>query len=144
VAPTGKRDAPRKRGDKLQPNDPASQFDPSGEGEAKDPAGKLVQVRAWKQMHIRDADWLTLCVIRVERPQAADIKRDPRISWFVWIGDEHADLIQVALCCLYHDCHNISKFTNYEARSFDKEFILHETSQKNLAFLTRHVTIVSS
>jgi hypothetical protein len=48
-------------------------------------------------MQIRDADWLTLCVIQVERPQATDTKRDPRISWFVWIGDEDADLVLVAL-----------------------------------------------
>ena len=112
--PTGKRGAPRKRGDKLQPNEPASQFDPAGEGEAKDPAGKLVRVRFWKQMHIRDADWLTLCVIQVERPQAADTKRDPRMSWFVWIGDADADLVQVALCYVH-------RFSQEHGYRFDKQ-----------------------
>lgn len=96
--PTGKRGAPRKRGDKLQPNDRASQFDPSGDQEVLDHAGKPVRVRFWRQMRVKEADWLTVCVIQVERPQAADTKRDPRISWFVWIGEEQADLVSVALC----------------------------------------------
>lgn len=115
--PTGKRGAPRKRGEKLQPNDPASQFDPSGEGEALDPVGKPVRVRFWKQMHIRDADWLTLCVIRVERPQAADTKRDPRISWFVWIGDEQADLVTVGQCYVH-------RFSQEHGYRFDKQSLL--------------------
>jgi hypothetical protein len=51
--PTGKRGAPRKRGGKLQPNDPASQFDPDGDQEALDPAGKPVRVRFWKQMRLK-------------------------------------------------------------------------------------------
>ncbi len=112
--PTGQRGAPRKRGDKLQPNDPVSQFDPSGEGEALDHTGKLVRVRFWKQMRLKDADWLTLCVIRVERPQAADTKRDPRISWFVWIGDEQADLVSVGLCYLH-------RFSQEHGYRFDKQ-----------------------
>jgi hypothetical protein len=32
-------------------------------------------------------------VIRVEHPQAKRTKRDPRLSWFVWIGDASADLL---------------------------------------------------
>jgi hypothetical protein len=115
--PTGKRGAPRKRGDKLQPNDPASQFDPSGEGETLDPTGKLVRVRFWRQMRLKDADWLTLCVIRVERPQAADSKRDPRLSWFVWIGDSDADLIAVALCYVH-------RFSQEHGYRFDKQSLL--------------------
>src|SRR5579885_156606 len=112
--PTGKRGAPRKRGDKLQPNDLASQFDPSGEGEGLDPAGKPVRVRFWRQMSVKDADWLRLSVIRVERPQAADTKRDPRISWFVWIGDEQADLVTVGQSYIH-------RFSQEHGYRFDKQ-----------------------
>lgn len=112
--PTGKRGAPRKRGNKLQPNEPTSQGDPTGEGEAKDPAGALVRVRFWKQMQLREVDWLPLCVIQVERPHAADTKRDPRISWFVWIGDADADLVQVALCYVH-------RFSQEHGYRFDKQ-----------------------
>jgi hypothetical protein len=38
-----------------------------------------------------------LTVIRVVRPHASDKERDPRVSWFVWIGDQEADLAQMAL-----------------------------------------------
>jgi hypothetical protein len=117
--PTGKRGAPRKRGDKLQPNDPASHFAPSGEGEVKDPAGRLVRVRFWKQMRLKDANWLELCVIQVERPQAADTKRDPRISWFVWTGDAEADLVQVALYYLH-------RFSQEHGYRFDKQSLFWE------------------
>ena len=113
-APTGKRGAPRKWGDKLQPNDPASQFDPSGEAEGLDPAGKLVRVRFWRQMRLKDADWLRVGVIRVERPQAADTRRDPRVSWFVWIGEESADLVAVALCYVH-------RFSQEHGYRFDKQ-----------------------
>ncbi|HEU5378357.1 MAG TPA: transposase [Ktedonobacteraceae bacterium] len=112
--PTGKRGAPRKRGDKLQPNDLASQFDPDGEGETLDPAGKPIRVRYWKQMRLKDADWLTTCVLRVERPQAADTKRDPRISWFVWIGDDQADLLMVGQCYIH-------RFRQEHGYRFDKQ-----------------------
>lgn len=112
--PTGKRGAPHKRGDKLQPNDPASQFDPSGEAEVLDPTGKLIRVRFWRHLRVKDADWLTLCVIRVQRPQAADTKRDPRISWFVWIGDANTDLTQVALCYVH-------RFSQEHGYRFDKQ-----------------------
>src|SRR6266568_7160908 len=61
-----------------------------------------------------DADWLTLCVIRVERPQVADTKRDPRISWFVWIGDADTDLVQVALCYVH-------RFSQEHGYRFDKQ-----------------------
>jgi hypothetical protein len=86
-----------KWGDTLQPNDPASQFDPSGEAEALEPAGNLVRVRFWNQMRLKDADWLTLIVIRVERHRAADTKRDPCIGWFVWLVADHADLVMVSI-----------------------------------------------
>ena len=79
-----------------------------------DPAGKPIRVRFWKQMCVKVADWLTLCVIRVERPQAADTKRDPRISWFVWIGDEQADLVTVGQSYVH-------RFSQEHGYRFDKQ-----------------------
>jgi hypothetical protein len=116
-APTGKRGAPRKHGEKLQPNQLGSQGDPSGERETDDLAGKPVCVRFWKQMHLRDAAWLEVRVIRVERPQAAGTQRDPRVSWFVWIGNAHVDLVHVAL--LY-----VHRFRQEHGYRFDKQSLL--------------------
>lgn len=80
--PTGKRGAPRKRGEKLQPKDPATHAYPRGVFEGQDHAGKPVRVTWWQELTLKDADWLPLTVIQVERPQAANSKRDPRTSWF--------------------------------------------------------------
>ncbi|HVB24528.1 MAG TPA: transposase [Ktedonobacteraceae bacterium] len=117
--PTGKRGAPRKRGDKLQPHDPTTHTAPSGQWQGQDHAGKLVQVVWWQQMTLKDADWLPLTVIRVDRPQAAKTKRDPRSSWFVWIGDQQAAIAVVALCYIH-------RFSHEHDYRFDKQSLLWE------------------
>lgn len=96
-APMGLRGAPRKRGAKWQPKDPTTQSDPSGEIERRDVLGKDVRVRSWRDLRLKEADWLPLTVIRVERPAALGTERDPRLSWFVWIGDQQADPAEGAL-----------------------------------------------
>ena len=118
-APTGKRGAPRKRGDKLQPHDPATHAAPSGQWHGQDHAGKPVQVTWWQQMTLKDADWLPLTVIRMERPQAANTTRDPRSSWFVWIGDQQASIAVVALCYVH-------RFSQEHGYRFDKQSLLWE------------------
>jgi hypothetical protein len=65
-------------------------------------------------MRLKGVGWLTVCVIRVERPQAADTKRDPRMSWFVWMGDEQADLVFVAMCYVH-------RFSQEHGYRFDKQ-----------------------
>ena len=54
-----------------------------------------------------------MCVIRLERLQAADTKRDPRVSWFVWIADDQVDLVEVALCYVH-------RFSEEHGYRFDK------------------------
>lgn len=115
--PTGKRGAPRKRGDTLQPNDPATHAAPSGQWQGQDDAGKPVHVTWWQQLTLKDADWLALTVIRVERLQAANTQRDPRSSWFVWLGDQHAAMAEVALCYVH-------RFSQEHGYRFDKQSLL--------------------
>ncbi len=57
---------------------------------------------------------MALSVIRVERPQAADTKHDPRISWFVWIGKQDVDLVTVALSYVH-------RFSQEHGYRFDKQ-----------------------
>jgi len=48
-------------------------------------------------MHVKSARWLDLTIIQVIRPQALGSERDPRISWFVYIGqDPQEGIAQVA------------------------------------------------
>jgi hypothetical protein len=95
--PTGKRGGPRKDGDKLQPEDPATHGSPDGIWEGQDANARLIQLRWWKKMHVKDARWLEVTAIQVVRPHATNTERDPRVSWLVWIGDQQADLVQIAL-----------------------------------------------
>jgi hypothetical protein len=96
-APTGLRGAPRKRGAKWQPTDPTTQSDPSGDVERRDVLGNVVRVRSWRDLRLKEADWLPLTVIRVERPAALGTERDPCLRWCVWIGDQQADPAEGAL-----------------------------------------------
>jgi hypothetical protein len=48
-------------------------------------------------MHVKEARWLEVTVIEVVRSQATNSERDPRVSWFVWIGDQQADLVPMVL-----------------------------------------------
>ncbi len=69
-------------------------------------------------MHVKQARWLNLTIIQVIRPQAANSERDPRVSWFVYQGEEPAEgLAQVALLyCL--------RFCQEHSYRFDKQALL--------------------
>ncbi|MGH2478216.1 MAG: NF041680 family putative transposase [Ktedonobacteraceae bacterium] len=94
---TGKRGGPRKDGDKLRPDTLATHANPDGAWEGTDDQERPVHLRWWKHLHVKDARYLELTVICVVRPCASNSERDPRISWFVWIGDPEADLVSVGL-----------------------------------------------
>jgi hypothetical protein len=96
-ARTGKRGAPRKDGEQLQPNDPATSGEPDATVADTDAKGRPVQISWWKQMHVKQARCLEVTVLRVVRPHATNKERDPRVSWFVWMGDPQADLAHIAL-----------------------------------------------
>jgi len=115
--PTGKKGAPRKDGDKLQPDDPTTHANPDGQWEDEDAKGRLIQVRWWKHLHVKGARYLDLTGIRVERPHAANSERDPRVSWFVWIGDPHADIAQIAV-------QYVLRFSQEHGYRFDKQALL--------------------
>jgi hypothetical protein len=121
VAPalTGKRGAPRKDGAKLQPKDPQTHGKPDAQVVCLDAKGRPVQVSWWNQMHVKEARWLDLTVIRVIRPHATNKERDPRSSWFVWIGDPHADMAQIALGY-------VRRFGQEHGYRFDKQALLWE------------------
>jgi hypothetical protein len=72
-------------------------FNPDGTWGGEDASGCPIQLCWWKQMHVKDARWLEVTVMQVVRPHATNIKRDPRVSWLVWIGDQQADVVPIAL-----------------------------------------------
>ena len=83
-----------------------------------DTSGHPVEMSWWKNMHAKDARWLQLTIIRVSRPHATGTERDPRISWFVYLGQDPAEgLAQVAL--LYG-----LRFGQEHGYRFDKQALL--------------------
>jgi hypothetical protein len=95
---TGKSGQPRKDGEKLKLNDPSTQKNPDGMWEGTDAKGHSVQINWWEKMHVKSARWLDVTIIQVVRPQASGSERDPRTSWFVYIGQDLLEgVAQVAL-----------------------------------------------
>ena len=83
---THKRGAPPKDGPLFQGTRPETlgEADESWQGEYN---GKSVRVGRWNHLHVSQARDLSLSVVRVQREQATNTKRDPRESWFVLLDD---------------------------------------------------------
>lgn len=115
---TGKKGAPRKDGAKLKLDNLSTQNNPDKIYDATDEDGHPVSIRCWEQMHVRKARWLDLTIIQVIRPHASNKERDPKISWFVYIGQDPQDAIaQIAL--LYK-----LRFSQEHGYRFDKQALL--------------------
>jgi hypothetical protein len=70
--PTGKKGAPRKDGAKLQPKDSTTHGEPDGMWSGPDEKGRPVEVTWWKRMHVKQARWLEVTVLRVVRSHATN------------------------------------------------------------------------
>ncbi len=117
--PTGKKGCPRKDGAKLQPKDAATQGDADGIWKGVDAKGCPVEVTWWKHLHVKQARWLQVTVLQVVRAHATNKERDPRVSWFVWMGDQEADVVQIALGY-------VLRFGQEHGYRFDKQCLLWE------------------
>jgi hypothetical protein len=92
---TGKRGAPRKDGDRFQCNDASTHGEPDEHWQGEDEAGHAIEVACWKGWHLRKARSIELTLIRVIRHRASGKARDPRESWFLWVGEDAIPLEQV-------------------------------------------------
>jgi len=92
----GQIGASRKDGDRFQCSDERTHCEPDEVWEGTDAKGARIQVRCWKQLHLRTARWVEVSLIQITRHGASGSVRDPRISWFVWKGDESAPLAQIS------------------------------------------------
>ena len=96
-APTGKRGAPRKDGERFQCGNPSTYGEAAGSWQGTDANGHAVEITWWTRLHLPKARHLEVTVIRVLRQHATDRRRDPRESWFLWDGEVDARLPAVAL-----------------------------------------------
>jgi DDE superfamily endonuclease len=92
---SGARGRPPSHGARFQCNDPTTHGVAAEEWEGEDEAGGRIVVSCWQALHLRENPPLPLSVIRVQRYGASGKRRDPRESWFVWIGKTPLALSQV-------------------------------------------------
>lgn len=83
---TGKRGAPRKDGERFQGSTPSSHGQPDQDWSGSDAQGRPILVALWSGLHLRQARDVPIALVRIERPWARGHKRDPRVSWFWWLG----------------------------------------------------------
>jgi hypothetical protein len=113
----GQRGASRKDGDRFQCSDENTHGGPDEVWEGTDAKGARVQVRCWKQLHLRTARLVEVSLIQMIRHGASESARDPKVSWFVWKGDEPASLAEI--CPTYR-----LRYSHEHGYRFDKQVLL--------------------
>jgi hypothetical protein len=94
--PTGKRGAPRKDGARFKGSEPTTHGRPDADWSGSDAHDRPVQVRCWQGLHLRKARDVVITVVRIIRTSARGTKRDPRESWFWWLGGPLPPLAELA------------------------------------------------
>lgn len=88
---------PRKDEDLDHRQSPRDPGEPDASWKGTDWRGNELLVQAWKRLHFRQAREVEVTVFRVLRDQARNTKRDPRESWFIWVGEQELTLSEVAM-----------------------------------------------
>jgi hypothetical protein len=79
---------PTWHGAPLHVGDPATYGLPDQAWEGEDPKGKKVEVRCWHDLHFQKDRTQKVSLFQVVRHGAAATKRDPKVSWFLFWGEE--------------------------------------------------------
>ncbi|NJM55183.1 MAG: transposase [Verrucomicrobiae bacterium] len=93
--PTQRRGRPRLDGPRFKGSVAHTHGDPDDDWIGTDAAGKRIQVSCWQHLHLKQARHIPITVIRVVREGARSTKRDPRVSWFWWIGGPMPPLAEI-------------------------------------------------
>lgn len=133
-----RRGHPSWHGPRFACNDPSTQATPDASWEGLDANGHQIEVACWHRLHFKKARHLLLSVIRVTRHGAADTKRDPKVSWFVFGGLTLPELSEIPL--LY-----ARRYSLEHAYRVDKQNLLWETPRLRTPQQFQHWTdIVAS
>ena len=92
---TGKRGTPRKDGQRFKGDEPSTHGPADQVWEGQDEKGHRLLVESWEHLHLQQAREIEGTVIRVTRFGARESQRDPRVSWFFWVGQTPAPLAEV-------------------------------------------------
>lgn len=79
---------PREHGEKFKLSDLATWWQADERLEVVDPQLGAVRAQLWGGLHLRKAKGETLWLILVERVDAKETRRDPKVLWLAWLGKE--------------------------------------------------------
>jgi hypothetical protein len=114
---SGKVGAPRKDGARFKGSEPTTHGRPDADWRGSDAHDRPVQVSCWQGLHLRKARHVVITVVRIIRTSARGTKRDPRESWFWWLGGPLPALAELA--GLYP-----RRFSQEHGYRFDKQDLL--------------------
>ena len=85
--PYGGQGRPPVHGDKFKLDDPATWPDPAETLACTDAKLGPVEIQLWKALHFKKAALHPVVLIRIERLEARDTRRDPQVVWLAWEGE---------------------------------------------------------
>lgn len=113
----GQIGASRKDGERFQCKDEGSHGKPDDCWEGTDAKGAKIEVRCWNHLHLRTARFFEVSLIQIIRHGASGKARDPKISWYVWHGDQPAPLAEASATYRLRSSHEHgSRFDKQELR----------------------------
>ena len=83
-----RRGAPPKHGIQFKFPDPTTWWQPDQIVESTDPVWGPLRVRVWRGLRFRKALDCYMLVAQVERLQAPGTRRQPKLLWLAWVGEE--------------------------------------------------------
>jgi len=93
---TRKQGRPKLDGAPFKGKDQTTHGPPDAHWQTEEDNGKRVEVDVWNHLHFKDARHIPVSVLRVTRHAAKDTKRDPRVSWFLFEGQQMPPLSEVS------------------------------------------------
>jgi hypothetical protein len=115
-----RRGHPTWHGERFACNDPTTQGRADFTWEGTDANGHQLEVACWHHLHWKKARQVKVSVLRITRAAAKDTKRDPRVSWFVFHGQQMPPLSEIPT--LY-----ARRYSLEHAYRVDKQNLLWET-----------------
>jgi hypothetical protein len=115
----GQQGAGRTDGERVECSDQSTHGEPDETWEGSDAKGATVDVRWWKQVHMRTARWATVSVLQIIRHGATGRARDPTIRWCVWKSDRPAPLAEISPTSRVRFSHEHGSRFDKQARLWD-------------------------